>query len=134
MTQSGFFLGFLFGSIVSGKLADSIGRRKVTIVILFAGAIISTLTALSPNIYLFSLCRFGMGWIIAGSVPFYVLISEIIGPSYRGFLAVGCSFMFAVGFVILSCATYAIGEWRSLMFLCSLLFLPFLAMYRYGRG
>lgn len=118
------------GSIIFGKLGDSIGRRKVTIMVIILGGVVSLLTALSPNMYMFALCRFAIGFIQAGTMPFYVLTSEIIGPSHRGFLSVGTSFVFALGFVLVSVCAYFIGEWRSLAVVGALLFLPFIAMYR----
>ena len=60
-----------------------------------------------------------MGFIIAGGIPFFVLISEILGPSYRGLLSVLISTFFGVGFVTLSLAAYLLGEWRSPCFPCS---------------
>lgn len=71
-----------------------------------------------------------MGFIIAGGIPFFVLISEILGPSYRGLLSVLISTFFGVGFVTLSLAAYLLGEWRSLVFLAAILTVPFLFLYK----
>ena len=39
--------------------------------------------------------------------------------------------MFALGFVFLSFVAYVIQDWRRLMIFVSLMYIPFLTMYRY---
>ena len=55
----------------------------------------------------------------------------LVGPGQRGLVSVGVSMMFALGFVFLSFIAYLIHDWRRLMIFVSLLYIPFLTMYRY---
>lgn len=54
-----------------------------------------------------------------------------LGPNQRGLVSVGISFMFALGFVVLSFIAYLIKDWRRLTIFVGVLFLPFITMYRY---
>ena len=123
-------MGFLIGSIIFGRLADVIGRRKVTISAIVGVTIMSAMSTFSINIYMYGICRFGIGIFAAGVVPFFVLVNEIIGPQYRSSLSVVISFTFAIGFVILSIIAYILYSWKFLSILIFISAIPFVVLYK----
>jgi MFS family permease len=130
LTQSGLFFGFLLGSFIFGKLADTIGRRKTIIISLIVLTIFSFLIPLSPNVLIFGLFRAGLGFAAAGGIPMFILVSEMLGQSNRSLLSVSISFTFAIGFVTLSIAAYLLNDWRKLSLLIAILIVPFLLCYK----
>ena len=130
LSQSGVFLGFLIGSYILGQLADRFGRKKIIIGCLSCLVIIGVLVTFSPSINIFSLCRVLTGFLIAGWLSFYILVCEMIGPSYRSWLSVMVATSFALSFILLSLVSYVTSHWKTLSIVSSVLVLPILLMYR----
>jgi len=93
--------GAIIGAIVAGRLNDALGRKKTLLllaVIFTAGAL---LTAISPNLVFFLICRVivGLGIGAAASVvPVY--ISEIAPPQLRGTLVTFNQLAVTVGIAV----------------------------------
>ena len=128
------FAGAMFGTLVLGPAADSIGRRPV---FLLAAAIISSAgmaSALAPNYSVVRLTVFITGFGVGGlTVPFDIL-AEFLPSSHRGtnlllieyFWTAGCLFVVLAAYLTLS------GEkdhWRIFVAICSL---PCVASFIFG--
>jgi SP family galactose:H+ symporter-like MFS transporter len=91
------------GALLSGKLADLIGRRDVimsTAALFTLGTFVS---AIAPSIYVLPLARFIVGIAVGAiSVAAPLYIAEISPASKRGFLV--CFFQLAIMTGILSLA------------------------------
>src|SRR5947209_11730591 len=84
---SSVLVGAMIGSLLAGRLNDAIGRKKTLLLLAVIFTIGALLTALSPNLVFFLICRVivGLGIGAAASVvPVY--ISEIAPSRLRGTL------------------------------------------------
>ena len=85
MGQSVMMLGCLLGVIPAGRLSDTIGRRYVVIVSQCLAFALGIVTAFVQNYTQFLLVRLLCGSVVVGgNMACFVLMTEIIGPSYRG--------------------------------------------------
>lgn len=125
-SQSALFFGFLLGSYMFGWLSDRYGRYKTVVISMFSSMVLGLLGALVPSIYYFTAYRLTVGFVIAGSISYYVLTYELLGAQYRSCLAVTNAVFFSVGFVIVSLLAYVIGTWRPLIMLSAVLLVPFI--------
>ena len=95
LLSTGTLIGALVGALLSGKLADLIGRRDVimaTAALFTLGAFVS---AIAPSIYVLLLGRFIVGIAVgAVSVAAPLYIAEISPPAKRGRLV--CFFQLAI--------------------------------------
>lgn len=133
-----FFLGFVFGSPILGKLADKIGRRKVV-----------CLSALLVNIGTFG-SAFGVQdffgfrisytlFIISGFLSSfatrgidetgYVLALELIGAKESSFAAIMLDLFFAGGHLILAIGAYFLRDWRELTMATFIFVLPLISFF-----
>lgn len=103
--QSITMFGCLIGVIIAGRISDVIGRRYVTIVSQVIAFSLGMLTSLTWTYNQFLLLRFLCGLsIVGGGMSSFVIMTEIIGPSYRGlFLILGTTLCTYV--VIMFCLT-----------------------------
>ena len=85
MGQSVMMMGCVIGVITAGRLSDRIGRRYVTIVSQVMAFSFGILTAFVQSYTQFLLVRFLCGLVlVGGNMSCFVIMTEIIGPSYRG--------------------------------------------------
>lgn len=85
IAQSITMAGCLIGVLISGRMSDRFGRKFVIIATQTATYLFGLLTGLVQTYYQFLLVRFLCGMtVIGGNLASFVLMSEIIGPSYRG--------------------------------------------------
>ena len=83
--QSVMMLGCLIGVITAGRLSDRIGRYYVTVGSQFLAFSFGIATALVQSYSQFLVARFLCGLVIVGgNLSSFVIMTEIIGPSYRG--------------------------------------------------
>jgi len=115
-TISVVLLGCMLGAVLSGGIADRIGRRLTLLaagVIFFVGAIVSALT---PNETVLLCGRFVVGVGVGFSsviAPLY--ISEVAPASVRGALVSLYQFAITVGILVAYVVDYAFaagGQWR----------------------
>ncbi|WOL05990.1 organic cation/carnitine transporter 1 [Canna indica] len=119
-----FFIGSLLGSAAHGVLADTyLGRKKTVLLSCLLGAITSFLTALSPNIWVYTLLRFTNGFARSGiGICCLVLATEAVGRKWRGQVGQYGFFFFTVGFLSLPIIAYPTRtSWRAIYKVLSLL-------------
>ena len=129
-------LGTLPGALLGGRLADSIGRKKVLIFSIVLFGIMSLLTAYAANYTLLILIRFLTGLGMGGALPMMItLASEAVSEKNRG---TAVSFMYSgipfggmmTSFVAMALAADA--EWRHIFYiggLAPILLIPLLMKF-----
>ena len=84
LTLSMGFIGMAAGSIISGRLSDLLGRKKLFSITLIIAAVGSLLTAISTNVYELWIFRLITGFGIGGDLPvIWAYMSELIPSKYR---------------------------------------------------
>nr|XP_060609673.1 solute carrier family 22 member 2-like isoform X2 [Anolis sagrei ordinatus] len=106
-------VGFCLGSIYVGYVADRFGRKTSILITTLVTSITGVLVAVAPNYIWTVIFRFMQGLVGKGSwTAGYILITEIVGASYRRTVAILSQTAFAVGLLILDALAYAIPHWR----------------------
>jgi sugar porter (SP) family MFS transporter len=111
--------GTLAGSILGGMPTDKFGRRKILLWVGIFFSVSALGSALAPDPYTFSLCRFlgGVG-IGVSSVAAPTYVSEISTPATRGRLVAMYQFNIVLGILIAYLSNYflqgvgGINDWR----------------------
>lgn len=126
-------LGAVFGCLISGKITDTLGRKKIILItsaIFMCGAVLS---GSAPNVHLLIVSRLFLGigiGVASFTVPLY--ISEVSPARSRGFLVTINQLMITVGILVSYVTDYCIANdadpfsWR-LMFHIG--FIPGLALF-----
>ena len=99
LTSAIFFIGWIFGSIVLGWIADRFGRKTVYFPCAAVMIVSGFISAFSPSIVIFLIFRFISGFTKPGtSLQAYILISEIVDGSHRALagMLIWAAFTFAV--------------------------------------
>jgi len=110
-----FFVGCIIGSGFLGPLADtSLGRKRTLLLSCFIISVSGFLTALSPNIWIYSSLRLISGFGRAGiGICSLVLSTEVAGSKWRGRVGLSGFIFFAAGFVSLPGIAYLTrSSWR----------------------
>ena len=107
--MSTLMIGFLLGALLLGNLADRIGRKTNLVITLVGMMFFNLISGLTSFYSVYLISRLMVGFCVAGSVlSIVVLISELVGPSYRasyGLVTIGC---FLIGVLLLSLLSYHI--------------------------
>ncbi|XP_077471849.1 solute carrier family 22 member 21-like isoform X1 [Stigmatopora argus] len=128
-STSMFFVGVLFGSLISGQLSDRFGRKRVLFATLTLQSVTTLIQATSVNWIMFCAlnCLRGVGH-VSCYVASFVLGSEMLCESARlTYSLVGQSLAFSLGYALLPFLAYFIRDWRLLLVACAipgLLFIP----------
>merc|ERR550517_622863 len=89
-------------------------------------------SAITTEYAVYVLARFLVGFFVAGNIlSIVVLMSEIVGASWRGLYMMLAMGSFPVGIIALSVLASRVQEWRLLTALVSLLGVPFLFCHWY---
>lgn len=131
MAQSIFMIGALVGGLVLGMFSDKYGRRLawcISYVLMVCGGL-ATSFATSLNLFYLTrlLAGIGCGGVILTG---FVLVTELIGPSYRGITGTLSSCFFTFGQMLLPALAYFFDDWRKLSFTLSLLGAVFIFFIR----
>ena len=120
---SAVFLGVFAGSVISGLLADHIGRKKIFMYNLFISIVSCFLSAFAPTYNLMLVLRAIYGVSLGFMMPcFAAYITEITPQHQRGRAMSVVATLFTVGELIgWLCAkifldSYTSGKWRVLLF------------------
>jgi MFS family permease len=117
---SAYIGGAVLGALFFGRLADSLGRKRMFLVTLVVYLIATVFTALSFNIWSFAICRFFTGFGIGGEyAAINSAIDELIPARYRGRVDIAVNGTYWAGavlgtlgtFVLLNVLTPSVG-WR----------------------
>ena len=95
---SAYIGGAVLGALFFGRLADSLGRKRMFLVTLVVYLVATVLTALSFNIWSFAICRFFTGFGIGGEyAAINSAIDELIPARVRGTVDLAINGSFWVG-------------------------------------
>jgi len=131
-TMSALMFGFLIGALVLGNLADKIGRKSNLVLTLLGMLFFNLVSAFSSQYSVYLMARFCVGFFISGNIlSIVVLMSEIVGPSYRGVYGIAVMGSFPIGLIILSYVASHLQNWRLLTSFVTLLGLPFIMCHWY---
>lgn len=109
------FLGMLLGGLFVGCFGDLYGRRTLLQYALMTGCVTGLLSAICPNIWILSICRFIAGLGIGATVPpLFALCSELSSSHHRGywisivasFWMIGSIYVAIIGWIILGNQNY----------------------------
>jgi putative MFS transporter len=120
MIVSATFVGFMVGAILTGRLADIIGRRTLLIgnIVLFSGA--AVLAGFSQGFWMLVVLRFVQGVGMGGEFPIIgTYLNELSPARYRGRLVALTSAFYAYAFALIPLiGTFVVPVlgWRGLFF------------------
>lgn len=138
IASSIYFAGVLIGSLVTGMLADWIGRFPTFLVCVGLTSSLGITTAFTQSYTAFVTLRFFLG---ASNLGMYMMIfiigTEIVGPSKRIVCGILVAAQFGVGVSLFAVLAYFFRYWRTLQLIISapmlLLFLLALIMHESPR-
>uniref|UniRef100_A0A669D228 Solute carrier family 22 member 13a n=1 Tax=Oreochromis niloticus TaxID=8128 RepID=A0A669D228_ORENI len=111
--QAMFMAGVLVGSLVFGHFAESFGRKRATQISAVLLSVFTMTTALCPNVYLYLVSLFLVGFGGGGyQVNSIILSTEWIGMSKRSWGACVSQLFSAIGHCVLAGMIYGIRNWR----------------------
>ncbi|XP_072904188.1 organic cation/carnitine transporter 2-like isoform X2 [Hemitrygon akajei] len=116
-TTSVFFIGVLFGSIISGQLSDRHGRKPILFGAMAMRSAAGFLQLASQSWEMFCILHFFVGLgDISSYITTFVLGIEILGKSERAaFSTLGICIFYAIGYILLPVLAYLIKDWRMLL-------------------
>uniref|UniRef100_A0A3Q3SNH7 Solute carrier family 22 member 3 n=1 Tax=Mastacembelus armatus TaxID=205130 RepID=A0A3Q3SNH7_9TELE len=130
MYQAMLNVGFLFGSLAIGYLADRLGRKMTFLMSNLFNGIAGILVALAPSyvslLVFRALYGFGVkgGWMVG-----YVLVTELVGVEFRRTVGILYQMFFSIGLLILPPLAYFIAEWRWLQVVITAPYILMLSYY-----
>ncbi|XP_066104331.1 solute carrier family 22 member 2 isoform X2 [Saccopteryx bilineata] len=128
--QSAVNTGFFIGSVGIGYIADRFGRRLCLLVTILINATSGVLMAISPTYTWMLVFRLIQGLVSkAGWLIGYILITELVGLSYRRTVGILYQVSFTVGLLVLTGVAYVLPRWRWLQFTVTLPNFCFLLYY-----
>ncbi|KAG2682099.1 hypothetical protein I3760_11G175000 [Carya illinoinensis] len=106
LAQAVFFGGCMIGAGIFGHLSDSfLGRKGSLRVVCILNAVFGCLTAFSPDYWTYVLLRLLTGFSTGGvGLCAFVLATEPVGPSKRGYAGMSTFYFFSTGIALLSVA------------------------------
>eukprot|EP01135_Chromosphaera_perkinsii_P000653 Nk52_evm20s147 gene=Nk52_evmTU20s147 len=95
------FVGMLSGALGTGLLCDHLGRRKGVLITTGSIWVCGILSAIAPNFPILVLCRFGVGFGIAGTPAALSLLTEFVPTTERGRKMIHFMLFFSIGSVLI---------------------------------
>lgn len=122
-------VGLIFGYLVTGCIADWIGRRLVLLFSVIFNLIFGLSVALSVNVTMFSTLRFFEGFCLAGIfLCLYALRIELCPPGHRFMITMVASFIGMAGQFLLPGLAALCRDWQILQ---AVIICPFILMLSY---
>ncbi|XP_044150208.1 solute carrier family 22 member 23 [Bufo gargarizans] len=122
-------VGLIFGYLITGCIADWIGRRLVLLFSVIFNLIFGLSVALSVNVTMFSTLRFFEGFCLAGIfLCLYALRIELCPPGYRFMITMVASFIGMAGQFLLPGLAALCRDWQILQ---AVIICPFILMLSY---
>ncbi|XP_055981426.1 solute carrier family 22 member 16 [Sorex fumeus] len=127
MIQPVFVFGVMVGSMISGYLADRLGRRLIMWPTSIAMILFGVLTTFSVDIINFFIVYFFLAMVTGGFlIVAFVYMVEIIGLKYRATAAIFLHISFALGVMIVTLVGYLVKTWWLYQIILSLVTSPFI--------
>ncbi|XP_068600506.1 organic cation/carnitine transporter 2-like [Brachionichthys hirsutus] len=128
-TASVFFVGILFGSVISGQISDRFGRKPVLVSTMVAQILSNLIQIFSPTWTVFCVFFFITGFSHSSNYgAAFVLGTELLTGNVRlTFSSFGVNFAFALGYMLLPLFAFFLKDWKFLLFavtLPGLVFIP----------
>lgn len=122
-------VGLIFGYLITGCIADWVGRRPVLLFSVLFILIFGLTVALSVNVTMFSTLRFFEGFCLAGIIlSLYALRIELCPPSHRFMITMVASFVAMAGQFLMPGLAALCRDWQVLQ---AVIICPFLLMLLY---
>ncbi|KAF1445452.1 Solute carrier family 22 member 23, partial [Spheniscus demersus] len=122
-------VGLIFGHLITGCIADWVGRRPVLLFSVIFILIFGLTVALSVNVTMFSTLRFFEGFCLAGIVlSLYALRIELCPPGHRFMITMVASFIEMSGQFLMPGLAALCRDWQVLQ---AVIICPFLLMLLY---
>ncbi|XP_077348246.1 solute carrier family 22 member 23 [Lithobates pipiens] len=122
-------VGLIFGYLITGCIADWIGRRLVLLFSVVFNLIFGLSVALSVNVTMFSTLRFFEGFCLAGIfLCLYALRIELCPPGHRFMITMVASFIGMAGQFLLPGLAALCRDWQILQ---AVIICPFILMLSY---
>ncbi|NWQ65652.1 S22AN protein, partial [Neopipo cinnamomea] len=122
-------VGLIFGHLITGCIADWVGRRPVLLFSVTFILIFGLTVALSVNVTMFSTLRFFEGFCLAGIVlSLYALRIELCPPGHRFMITMVASFIEMAGQFLMPGLAALCRDWQVLQ---AVIICPFLLMLLY---
>ncbi|KAG8442462.1 hypothetical protein GDO86_011305 [Hymenochirus boettgeri] len=122
-------VGMIFGYLVTGCIADWIGRRLVLLISVIFNLVFGLTVALSVDVNMFSTLRFFEGFCLAGIIlSLFALRVELCPPGHRFMITMIASFIGMAGQFILPGVAALCKDWQVLQ---AVIICPFLLMLSY---
>ncbi|XP_075069102.1 solute carrier family 22 member 23 [Mixophyes fleayi] len=122
-------VGLIFGYLITGCIADWIGRRLVLLFSVIFNLIFGLTVALSVNVTMFSTLRFFEGFCLAGIfLCLYALRIELCPPGHRFMITMVASFIGMAGQFLLPGLAALCRDWQILQ---AVIICPFILMLSY---
>ena len=120
LTTSITFLGWGLGAIILGWVADSYGRKSVLFPSMIGCLSVGFVAAFMPNIELFIVCRFIIGFFLPGtSLQMFIIISEFVGEKRRPLAGIILFVAFVTSLCLQALQAYFIRSWKLLFIVCT---------------
>ncbi|XP_070798638.1 solute carrier family 22 member 23 [Pituophis catenifer annectens] len=122
-------VGLIFGYLITGCIADWVGRRPVLLFSVLFILIFGLTVALSVNVTMFSTLRFFEGFCLAGiTLSLYALRIELCPPNQRFMITMIASFVAMAGQFLMPGLAALCKDWQILQ---AVIICPFLLMLLY---
>ncbi|XP_066480020.1 solute carrier family 22 member 23 isoform X2 [Tiliqua scincoides] len=122
-------VGLIFGYLITGCIADWVGRRPVLLFSVLFILIFGLTVALSVNVTMFSTLRFFEGFCLAGIIlSLYALRIELCPPDHRFMITMVASFVAMAGQFLMPGLAALCKDWQILQ---AVIICPFLLMLLY---
>eukprot|EP00803_Ostreobium_quekettii_P007621 evm.model.scf_75.3 EVM.evm.TU.scf_75.3 scf_75:14532-21992(-) len=120
--DSVFFFGVLVGAGLFGFLSDKYGRRKAMYAATGIAGVSTLLSGLAPSYWFYVSFKLlaGIGFGGEGLASF-VLMTELVGPTWRGKAGIATQFFFTAGECLLAALAFAIHGWRDLSLVAAII-------------
>jgi MFS family permease len=113
------FTGFFFGSVISGFVSDTYGRRIIFLISTAGIVVIGNISAFAPNYLAFIITRTIYGFFIGVLSPLTaVMVVEVTSMEWRGRMMMIVMSAFTAGELLgllvayFTLSSYATGDWR----------------------
>eukprot|EP00112_Aurelia_sp_Birch-Aquarium-sp1_P026069 Seg900.11 transcript_id=Seg900.11/GoldUCD/mRNA.D3Y31 product="Solute carrier family 22 member 13" protein_id=Seg900.11/GoldUCD/D3Y31 len=109
------FISWAIGAVVLGWLTDRFGRKLATLGCSAAVILIGFASAFSPNLTVYIVLRFLIGFFITGNIVYpFVLMSEYVGPRRRSLAGTTIWFTASLSIILLGSIAPFVRTWKML--------------------